>query len=139
MPQKVHEVMTDGPITVGMQTSVAEAARIMRDRDVGDVLVADDGQLRGIVTDRDIVVRAVADARDPRAATVEEVCSTDLIFVGPQDDADRVVELMRARAVRRIPVVDGSQLVGVISLGDLAVERDSRSALADISAAAPNH
>lgn len=139
MAQQVHEVMTDNPVTVGSQTPLVEAATLMRERDIGDVLVVDEGRLRGIVTDRDIVVRAVADARDVRAVTAGEVCSGDPVSVASQDDLDRAVELMRTRAVRRIPVVDGGRLVGVVSLGDLAVERDSQSALADISAAEPNN
>jgi CBS domain-containing protein len=140
MAQKVHEVMTDNPLTVPSGTPLTEAARLMRDRDVGDVLVTDDGQLRGIVTDRDIVVRAVADARDLQSTTVGEVCSADPVVVGPDADADDVVVLMRTRAVRRVPVVDDRQrLVGVVSLGDMAVERDTRSALAEISAADPNN
>lgn len=139
MAQQVHEVMTDNPVTVGSQTPLVEAAALMRERDIGDVLVVDGGRLRGIVTDRDIVVRAVADARDVRAVTAGEVCSGEPVSVAPQDDLDRAVELMRTRAVRRVPVVDAGRLVGVVSLGDLAVERDSRSALADISAAEPNN
>lgn len=139
MAQQVHEVMTDNPVTVGSRTPLVEAATLMRERAIGDVLVVDDGRLRGILTDRDIVVRAVAEARDARTATVGEVCSDDPVSVAPRDDVDRAVELMRSRAVRRVAVVDGDRLVGVVSLGDLAVERDSRSALADISAAAPNN
>jgi CBS domain-containing protein len=130
--------MTDNPITVGAQTTLVEAARLMRERDIGDVFVVEDGRLRGIVTDRDIVVRAVADARDIKKTTAGEVCSGDLVDVSPDDDADRAVMLMRARAIRRIPVTSAERLVGVLSLGDMAVERDPRSALADISAATPN-
>ncbi|MFS8479787.1 MAG: CBS domain-containing protein [Micromonosporaceae bacterium] len=138
MVQKVHEVMTDAPVTVAPQATLTEAARLMREHDIGDVLVTEDSQLRGIVTDRDIVVRAVADARDPTATTVGEVCSRDLIEVKPNDDAERVLLLMRARSVRRIPVIEEGRVVGILSLGDMAVERDPQSVLADISTSDPN-
>lgn len=138
MAQKVHEVMTDAPVTVGSHATLVEAARLMRERNIGDVFVVDDGRLRGIITDRDIVVRAVADARDLQATTVGDVCSCDLVDVSPDDDADRAVLVMRARAIRRVPVTIGDRLLGVLSLGDMAVERDPKSALADISAANPN-
>ena len=139
MVQKVHEVMTDAPVTVTSQTTLTDAARLMREHDIGDVLVMDDSQLRGILTDRDIVVRAVADARDSDATTVVEVCSRDIIDVSPNDDADRVLLLMRARSLRRVPVVEEGRVVGILSLGDMAVERDPQSVLADISASDPNH
>lgn len=138
MVQKVHEVMTDAPVTVAPQATLTEAARLMREHDIGDVLVTEDSQLRGIVTDRDIVVRAVADARDSTATTVGEVCSRDLIEVNPNDDAERVLLLMRARSVRRVPVVEEGRVVGILSLGDMAVDRDPQSVLADISASDPN-
>jgi CBS domain-containing protein len=97
-----------------------------------------DGRLRGIVTDRDMVVRGLADGREGRSTTIGDVCSPDLVSVGADEDADRAVQLMRERAVRRIPVVDAGQLVGVVSLGDMAIERDPRSVLAQISAAQEN-
>jgi CBS domain-containing protein len=139
MGQKVHEVMTDHPVAVDPQATLAEAARLMRENDIGDVLVAEGNQLRGIVTDRDIVVRAVADGRDVRQTTVAEVTSVDVAAVSPDDEADEAVLIMRERSVRRIPVVDVDRLVGVVSLGDMALERDDRSVLAEISAAEPNH
>jgi CBS domain-containing protein len=139
MAQKVHEVMTRAPVTVSSQASLTDAARMMRDRDIGDLFVMDDGKLRGVITDRDIVVRAAADARDLARTMVDEVCSRDVVDISPNDDADRAVMLMRARSVRRVPVMDAGQLVGVVALSDMSVERDSRSALADISTAQPNH
>jgi CBS domain-containing protein len=139
MAQKVHEVMTRSPATVSGQASLTDAARMMRDRDIGDLFVMDDGKLRGILTDRDIVVRAAADARDLTRTMVDEVASHDIVDISPNDDADQAVMMMRARAVRRVPVMDGGNLVGVVSLGDMSVERDNRSALADISTSQPNH
>ncbi len=139
MAQKVHEVMTRAPVTVSGQSNLTDAARMMRDRDIGDLFVMDDAQLRGVLTDRDIVVRAAADGRDLNSTMVDEVCSRDIVDISPNDDADQAVMLMRARAVRRVPVMDGGKLVGVVSLSDMSVERDNRSALADISTSQPNH
>jgi CBS domain-containing protein len=90
------------------------------------------------LTDRDVVVRAVAEGRDPKSIKVGEIVSEDVATVTPDEPVDKVVSLMREKAIRRVPVVDGGRPVGVVSLGDLAVERDSKSALADISAAEPN-
>ena len=138
MVQKVHEVMTRAPVTVDKQANLADAARLMRDRDIGDVIVMDNDQLHGLITDRDIVVRAAADARDMKSTMVEEVCSHDISDINANDDADQAVMLMRAKALRRVPVTDGGKLVGVLALGDMAVERDDRSALANISTAQSN-
>lgn len=138
MTQKVHEVMTDAPVTVSTQTTVAQVASMMRERDIGDVLVTQDGRLYGIVTDRDIVLRAVADGRDSTATPIGEVASRDLVAIEPDDDADRALLLMRARSVRRVPVVRDDRVVGILSLGDMVVEREPQSVLADISAADPN-
>ncbi|CAL9662016.1 Hypoxic response protein 1 [Streptomyces sp. enrichment culture] len=138
MTQHVRDIMTGAPVSVGAHTSVAEVARIMRDRDLGAVLVTDGDRLRGLVTDRDLVVRSVSTGGDPEETTVAGACSEDLVTVGPDDDLDLAVRLMREHAVRRIPVVDGGRPVGIVSLGDAAMERDPESALGDISVARPN-
>lgn len=138
MAQKVNEVMTPAPVTVPPETSLAEAGDLMRRHGIGDVLVVHDGRLRGLVTDRDIVVRAVAAQKDMTDTAVADICSTNLVTIGPGDDADAAVGLMRKHSVRRIPVVDGDHPIGMVSIGDLAVQRDERSALADISAEPPN-
>jgi CBS domain-containing protein len=138
MASTVRDIMTTDITTLTSGDSLVEAARRMRDADAGDVLVVDDGQLRGIVTDRDIVTGAIADGQDPDSTSLSQVCSSELVTVSPDDDVRRAVELMRERAVRRLPVVEGGKAVGIVSLGDLAVERDPDSALAEISAAAPN-
>jgi CBS domain-containing protein len=138
MGQKIREVMTGMPVTVERNQSLVDGARMMRDAAIGDVLVTDNGRLAGVLTDRDIVVRCVAEARDPGDTTVGECCSSDPVTVTPEDDVDKAVQLMRERAVRRIPVVEDRQAVGVVSIGDLALVRDEGSALADISAAPPN-
>jgi CBS domain-containing protein len=111
----------------------------MRANDIGDVIVVDDnGKLTGIVTDRDIVVRVVAEGRDPRATRLGDIASRELTVLAPDDPVERAVELMRERAIRRLPVVEQGKPVGIVSIGDLALDRDPDSALADISAAPPN-
>jgi CBS domain-containing protein len=138
MADKIADVMTPRPLTISPDASVVEAAGAMRDADVGDILVVRGSDLIGIVTDRDIAVRMVASGRDPKSTTVGEISSGKVTAVTPDDDIDHAVSLMRENALRRLPVLDGGQPVGIVSIGDLAVERDSRSALADISAAPPN-
>ncbi len=138
MVQKVSELMASAPVALSSGQSVADAARAMRAAGIGDVLVMDDGQLKGLVTDRDIVVRVVAAGRDPGSTPVGEACSPDLVTVTPDDDADTAVRRMRERSVRRVPVVKDGRPVGMLSIGDMAIERDERSALADISAERPN-
>ncbi|MET9297100.1 CBS domain-containing protein [Streptomyces sp. NPDC003077] len=138
MPQHVRDIMTSAPVTVEPQTSVEAVARQMRDQNIGAVLVAEGDKLRGLVSDRDLVVRAVADGSDTKKTTVGSVCSSDLVTVGPDEDLKRAAQVMREHSVRRVPVVDGGQAVGVVSLGDLAMEKDPGSALGDISAAKSN-
>jgi CBS domain-containing protein len=133
MTQLVRELMTTGLVALSPDTPVRRAAQAMREKDVGDVLVVEDGQLRGIVTDRDIVVRGLADFEDLSTCTLGDVCSDQLLTAAPDDEADAAIARMREAAVRRIPVVEGGRPVGVLSLGDAAVDRDPDSALADIS------
>jgi len=139
MNDNIRDVMTDSPCAVNVTTSITGAARAMRENDIGDIIVLDGDRLYGILTDRDIVVRGLADDKDPRTTAVGEICSRELTTVQPSDSVGTAVRLMRERALRRLPVVDErGTVVGIVSLGDLAVERDPRSALADISAAPPN-
>jgi CBS domain-containing protein len=138
MAQKIREMMTRGPVTVPASASVREAAQAMRDHDIGDVLVTDDGKLCGMLTDRDLVVRVLADEAKAQQQTAGEVCSHDVTCVSSDADIDQAVDMMRIRALRRLPVVDDGRLVGIVSLGDLAEERDPASALGRISAASPN-
>lgn len=137
MAETVKDLMVE-PVTVSSDTTLTEAAQLMRDEAIGDVIVSDDGHAQGMVTDRDIVVRALAERLSPEDTTVADICSQELASVGPDDDVSRAVALMRQSAIRRLPVVDRDTLVGVLSIGDLAIELDERSALADISAAEPN-
>jgi CBS domain-containing protein len=138
MAQAIKDVMTPDPVCVGPHSSAAEAAKCMRDVASGAILVAEEGHLRGLLTDRDIVVRAIAEGRDPAQVEVQEICSADVQALQPDDDVDRAIQLMRDRHVRRVPVVDGDRPVGIVSIGDLALIRDQTSALADISGAPAN-
>jgi CBS domain-containing protein len=138
MAQSIREVMTPNPAMCPATSTVADAARFMRDSDVGDVLVERDGTVCGIVTDRDIVVRAIADGQDPAKTKVGDICSRTLVSLSPVDSVEDAVRLMREKALRRLPILEDDRVVGIVSIGDLAVERDPDSALADISAAPPN-
>jgi CBS domain-containing protein len=138
MAQTVEEIMTTNPRTLDLDDSVLDAAQAMRDNDIGDVIVTQDGQATGIVTDRDIVVRAVAEGRDADSTKVSEICTTGIQAIEPDASVDDALRTMREHDIRRLPVVKNRRPVGVISLGDLAVEREPDSTLADISAAAPD-
>jgi CBS domain-containing protein len=138
MAQYIREIMTASPITLSADRPVSEAAVAMKENGIGDVMVTSDGVLCGLVTDRDLVVRVLAEGRDPNDTLLQEVCSRQLITLGPDDAVKEAVALIRQHAVRRIPVVEGGTPVGVITIGDLALERDEASALADVSAAAAN-
>jgi len=138
---QVRDVMTPAPETVSLGTPLRAAARLMADRDIGDVIVIEPvtERVAGIITDRDIAIRAVAEGRNPDATTVEEIFSRDLAAVSPADSVARVLQLMEDLKVRRLPVVEADRAVGIVSLGDLAVGTNVGSALAEISAAAPDH
>ena len=138
MTQQISEIMSREPMRLEVHASAAEAARTMRDADVGAMLVCEGEKLRGLLTDRDIVVRAIAEGRNPAEVEVGQICSTDVGCLSPQDDVDEAVKVMRERHVRRVPVLEGSNPVGIVSIGDLAIVRDRESALADISAAPGN-
>ncbi|MGF0174216.1 CBS domain-containing protein [Streptomyces sp. Marseille-Q5077] len=139
MTWHVRDVMTTHPMTVEPQASVQSVAQMMRDEDIGAVLVTESGRLRGLVSDRDLVVRAMAEGRDPDRTTVAQACSEDLVTVGPDDDLILAVQVMREHSVRRVPVVDReSHPVGIVTITDLAIERDPDSVLGDISAARPD-
>jgi CBS domain-containing protein len=144
MPMRVTEVMTKDPVAVRLDVMLTEAAKIMRDHAIGDVLVTSNGHLCGMLTDRDIVVRAVAENRDPRRTMVGEVCSADIVAVERDADTEDAVKLMRARAVRRVPVVERGEPVGIVTIGDLVIggdeedEKEEESVLAEICRALPD-
>jgi signal-transduction protein with cAMP-binding, CBS, and nucleotidyltransferase domain len=123
MTAKVRDVMTPGPIGVDYHQSIGTAAQTMRDWGVGAVLVVDDQSLYGLVTDRDLVVRAVAESKDSDEP-VGPLSSTDLIGVNADADAAVAARLMREHAVRRLPVIEDGQVAGLVSLGDLALANE---------------
>jgi CBS domain-containing protein len=139
MDQRIREVMTLDPKTVPATASVVEAARAMHENDIGDVIVLAEDRLYGILTDRDIVVRALAAGRDPVATRVADICSRELLAISPNRSVEDAARLMREMSIRRLPVMEkGGQVVGIVSLGDLAASQDRRSVLAEISVAPPN-
>lgn len=137
----IRDVMTSNPRTVAPTESIQNAARIMRDEDTGVVPVVENGRPVGLVTDRDIVVRAVADeGNDLDQLRVKDVCTGDHIAtLEPTADVGDAIRLMTEKAIRRIPVVENEQPIGIVTIGDLAAQRDPNSALGQISQAAPNN
>ncbi len=139
MPERVRDVMTSNLVTVEPSATLQQTAALMKDHNIGNVLVAGDDGMHGIVTDRDLVVRALASGAGPDSE-VRTYTSTDLFTVGPDDAVAQVVALMAQRAIRRVPVVDADgQFCGIVSIGDLAEERDPESVLGEISEAPPNN
>jgi len=135
----VRELIRKPPIKVSSTAPVQEAARCMRDGDVGAVIVEEDGKPYGIVTDRDIAIRAVAQGLNSAIAPVAGICSKELATVSPEDDVESAIQLMQSKALRRVLVVDlQGAPVGIVSLGDLAVTRGAGSVLGQISAAPAN-
>jgi CBS domain-containing protein len=138
--ETVQDVMTADPIMMPASATILAAAQKMRSAAIGDVLVLDDdgGKILGIVTDRDMVVRGIAEGLDPRVNTLDQICSRTLTTVSPDDSIEAAEQLMREKAIRRLPVVKRGRPVGIVSIGDLAIEQDRDSTLADVSAAPPN-
>jgi len=136
MAQTLRELMTPHPVIPDATATVEQAAQRMRDDDVGDVLVQENGELCGIVTDRDLVVRCLAEQEDPSETAIGELCSEELVTVEVDASVEEAVLLMTRHAVRRVPVLEAGLVLGIVSLGDLAIARDPESALGRISAAA---
>ncbi|TMK70483.1 MAG: CBS domain-containing protein [Actinobacteria bacterium] len=125
MGQRIREVMTSNPSTIEPNKTVADAARIMKQEDAGVVPVTENGRLTGMVTDRDIAIRVVAEGKDPKSTPVREVASKDLVTVDPQQDLDEALRLMAKHQVRRLPVVEeDGRLVGVVAQADVARHGD---------------
>jgi CBS domain-containing protein len=127
--QSIRDIMTTNPRTIEPSTPIFEAARIMRDEDIGSLPITDGDQLLGTVTDRDITIRAVAEGRDPQGTTVKEIASRDLVTVDPQQNLDEALRLMAQHQVRRLPVVEeDGKLVGIVAQADVAqVGDDART------------
>ena len=123
MGTKVHQVMSDSPRCVTPETPVSEAAELMESEDIGSLPILDGEHLAGMVTDRDIVIRAIAKGKDPRGMPVREVASRELVTVHANDDLSDALKLMATQQVRRLPVVDeDNRLVGVLAQADVAAE-----------------
>jgi CBS domain-containing protein len=137
MGQSIRDVMTADPHTVAADATLTDAAREMKSDDIGAVLVEDGGSVSGILTDR--VVRAIAEGRDPSSTKVGDVASRDVKTLTPDSSVEDAIKIVREQHVRRIPVVQNGRAAGIVSIGDLAIERDSDSALADISNAPSNN
>ncbi|MBX6721701.1 MAG: CBS domain-containing protein [Dactylosporangium sp.] len=135
----VADVMTRVVVMMPAETTVNEAAKAMRARNFGDVVVTDGPTLAGVVTDRDIVIRGIANDRDPASTPLGEITSRHLVIIPDNASVDEAAMMMREHAVRRLLVCDPDrQLVGVISLGDVAREMEPQSTLGGISTAPPN-
>ncbi len=136
---RVSDVMTKQVVYLPAETPLDEAARVMKESDIGDVVVTDGATLAGMLTDRDIVVRAVAERADPTSTTIGSIITREVVMIEQHCTASEAAGLMRERNIRRVLVCDNDRkLVGIISLGDLAMQLDPSSALSDISEAAPN-
>ncbi|MGH2757719.1 MAG: CBS domain-containing protein [Actinomycetota bacterium] len=134
--RSIREVMTKDPVTCSASDMIVDAARAMRENDIGDVVVLDDSQqICGILTDRDITVKVVAVGKDVTTTKIGEFCTRDVSTLTPDDTVGDAVAMMSKRAIRRLPIVENGKPVGIVSLGDLAVTQDPESVLAGISAA----
>jgi CBS domain-containing protein len=120
--RSVKDVMTSNPKTVTRETGVVEAAQLMTSEDVGPLPVVEHGNLVGIVTDRDLVTRVLAEGRDPGNTLVGDVCSSEPVTVSPDDDVSHALTLLAKHQVRRLPVAEGSQIVGIVAQADIARE-----------------
>lgn len=135
---RVADVMTKQVVYLPAETTLDEAAKVMKEADIGDVVVTDGATLAGMLTDRDIVVRAVAERSDPATTTIGSVITREVVMIEQNSSAGEAATLMRERGIRRVLVCDSERkLVGIVSLGDLAMQLDPQSALSEISEQAP--
>jgi CBS domain-containing protein len=120
MGSNIKDVMTTNVRSCAPNDKVASAAKLMAQENVGPIPVVDGGRIVGLITDRDIVVRVVAEGKDPKTTTINEVASKDLVTVSPNEDLDDALKMMAERQVRRLPVVEGDRLVGIVAQADIA-------------------
>lgn len=128
MAKSVRDTMTQNPRSIKASASVVEAARLMREDHIGSLPITDDEQLVGMITDRDITTRVVAEAADPVKTSVGDVYSQDLITVAPEEDLDEALLLMARHQVRRLPVVENGRLVGIVAQADIALSENKKTA-----------
>ncbi|MCW2278032.1 CBS domain-containing protein [Heliophilum fasciatum] len=137
MHQTVGQIMTGDVMTVKSRDTLETAARIMRDLDIGSIPVVDDGRCVGIITDRDIIIRAVAEGHDVSSSPVNDTMTRGIVTASPDMDIHEAARIMSDRQIRRLPVVQGDRLVGIVALGDLAIrniyQNEAGDALSQIS------
>jgi CBS domain-containing protein len=126
MANSVRDAMTEDPRSIGASASVVEAAQLMRQEHIGALPITDDEKLVGMITDRDITTRVVAEAADPKTTSVQDVYSRDLISVEPDNDLDEALRLMARHQVRRLPVVENGRLVGIVAQADIALKENEQ-------------
>ena len=126
MAKSVRDAMTGDPRSIGATASVVEAARLMREQDIGSLPITDDEKLIGMITDRDITMRVVAETADPQTTSVGDVCSRDLVSIEPDEDLDEALQLMARHQVRRLPVVESGRLVGIVAQADIALRENEK-------------
>src|ERR687896_1856102 len=127
MGKSIKDSMTANPCSIDADKSVAYAAKMMKDEDVGLAPIVEGDRLVGTLTDRDIAIRVVAEGRDPESTPVRDVASTDLVTVDPQQDFDEALRLMAQHQVRRLPVVEeDGRLVGILAQADVAQQGDDK-------------
>jgi CBS domain-containing protein len=126
MAKRVRDAMTEDPRSIGASEPVVDAARLMREQHVGSLPVTDNEKLVGMITDRDITTRVVAEAADPKMISVGDVYSRDLISVEPDQDLDEALRLMARHQVRRLPVIENGSLVGIVAQADIALRENEK-------------
>ena len=126
MAKSIRDAMTEDPRSIGPSVSVVEAARLMREGDIGSLPITDDEKLVGMITDRDITTRVVAEGSDPKVTSVSDVYSRDLISVEPDEGIEEALRLMAHHQVRRLPVVENGRLVGIVAQADIALRENEK-------------
>jgi CBS domain-containing protein len=120
MAKSIREVMTTDVRACEPNAAVTDAAKLMAKEDVGPIPIVEEGRLVGLITDRDIVVRVIAEGKDPKLTKVGQIATKDLVNVSPDADLDEALKLMAERQVRRLPVVEGDRLIGIVAQADVA-------------------
>ncbi len=126
MAKSVRDTMTENPRSIGASASVVEAARLMRDEHIGSLPVTEDKRLVGMITDRDVTTRVVAEGAVPETMSVEDVYSRDVISVEPNNDLEEALQLMARHQIRRLPVVENGRLVGMVAQADIALKENEK-------------
>jgi len=139
MAQMVRDVMTKDPVSMSSDKSVADAAKAMSDLRIGSVVVMEKDKPCGIVTDRDITVRAVAAGSDPTKTRLGDICTHDIAAVRPDQSVEDAIQVMKSRDIKRVVVMSDSKLEGIVSLGDLTSRGEGKDVQVDISRAEPNN